>query len=187
MSNKEVVCPDCDANDWDENVSYLSDPPKMRCNSCKGYFTRAQMVEKDYEAPPPPSITAELLMADAELPSGHIYPRAILEAAVKELKPHMTMGKVLGEFDPEDAGPEVKLGDAATVIKTMYFKDDILMADMEIMNTLPGERLKAFLRDGGSIKIVPRGVGEVEENEEGDHMVSEYTMITVDIYSIPPE
>lgn len=178
---KEVVCPSCDANDWHEDVSLLSGVPRMRCQSCNGYFTRDEMVEKDWEEPPAPSITAGFLRA-GENPSGLIYPRELIEEAVKELKPHMTLNRVLGALDPERPDDDtVALGDAAVIVKTMYFIEDTLMADLEIMNTLRGEVLKEYLRAGGEIQVVPRAKGKVVENDEGESVVEEFTLLTVDI------
>jgi hypothetical protein len=185
---KEVVCPSCDANDWHEDVSLLSGVPRMKCQGCNGYFTRDEMVEKDWEEPDAPLITAGILCVGAN-PSGNIFPRDVIETAVKELKPHMTLNRVLGTLDPEDSETTdtVELKDAATIVKTMYFLEDTLMADLEIMNTIPGESLKAHLRAGGEIEVVPRARGELTKNDAGENIVEALTLVTVDIYRAEKE
>jgi hypothetical protein len=141
------------------------------------------MIERDWEEPPAPSITAGILRI-GENPSGLIYPREVVEVAMKELKPHMTLNRVLGGFDPDDLADTVGLKDAATIVKTMFIVEDTLMAELEIMDTLRGEALKVYLRAGGEIQVIPRAKGKVVENDEGENVVEEYTLITVDIHRV---
>lgn len=139
------------------------------------------------EAKPAPVITAELFQVDADLPSGNRYPMNIVMDAIREIKPHMVMGKVLGEFNPPTDAMEVRSENAATLVKNMYFQGDVLMADLEILPTPKGELLKTWLRAGGEIKVTPRGVGSAQvqdESEDEVYVVQSYTFITVDVYPV---
>ena len=135
------------------------------------------------EVKPNPVIQAELFAVDEVLPSGNVYPRDVVLKAISEIKPHLAMNRVLGQFNPTGDDMSVKLTDAATLVKNLYFRDDVLMADLEILDTPRGEALKEYLRAGKQIQVVPRGMGEVDREEE-DSVVRQYTIVTVDVLEV---
>lgn len=143
----------------------------------------SSLMDDEEPKKPNPVIQAEILKVDELSGSGLVYPRDVVEAAIKELKPHMTMNRVLGEFDPPKEDMQVRLSDAATMLKSLYFKDDVLMADLEILDTPKGKLLKEHLRGQNPVLIAPRAFGEVEDVEDGDPVVRKYTIVTVDAFS----
>jgi len=179
------VCPHCESMDWGGSQIFTSGVAQLKCEDCNKYFGDGEQADKEVEdLPPNPTISADILQMDAVTASGNIYPRLVVEEAIMAIKPHMTMGSVLGEFDPESGQREVKLADCATIVKSMYFRDDVLVADLEIMPTPRGELLKTYLRAGGEIQVVPRAVGQVVVNEDDESVVEDYTIITVDIFRL---
>jgi hypothetical protein len=168
---------------WTGSQIFTSEVAQLKCEDCNKYFGDGEQLDKEVEdAPPNPTISADILRTDTVTASGNIYPKIVVEEAIMAIKPHMTMGSVLGGFEPPPEQTAISLRDAATILKTMYFKDDVLVADLEILPTERGELLKTYLRAGGAIQVVPRGVGNTDLNEYGDSVVRDYTIITVDIF-----
>lgn len=132
----------------------------------------------------PITIEATLMPLDRPLASGTIYPREVVEEAVKRLQGPISVKRVLGEFDPKEIGPNVRLADAThTLVKLEVGGDNELIGKVELMKTPAGLELRDFLRAGNRVRLAPRGMGH--RNEEGK--VSDYTLVCVDIVPVEPE
>lgn len=140
--------------------------------------------EKPVEEEKPITIEATLMPLDRPLASGTIYPREVVEEAVKRLQGPISVKRVLGEFDPKEIGPNVRLADAThTLVKLEVGGDNELIGKVELMKTPAGLELRDFLRAGNRVRLAPRGMGH--RNEEGK--VSDYTLVCVDIVPVDPE
>lgn len=137
--------------------------------------------EEKPEEEKPITIEATLMPLDRPLASGTIYPREVVEKAVERLQGPISVKRVLGEFDPKEIGPNVRLSDAThTLVKLEVGGDNELIGKVELMKTPAGLELRDFLRDGNRVRLAPRGMGR--RDDEGK--VSDYTLVCVDIVPV---
>lgn len=130
---------------------------------------------------PDPIVQVELFRVGTVLSSGKTYPKKIIEDAISEIKMFMSAGRILGEFDPDLTNrSHVLPKEASHRVKSLYFKDDLLIADLEISReTSRGQDLIKHLKAGGDILVKPRAIGEFDEAG----VLCEYRLVTIDIYS----
>jgi hypothetical protein len=137
--------------------------------------------EEKPEEEKPITIEATLMPLDRPLASGTIYPREVVEEAVKRLQGPISVKRVLGEFDPREIGPNVHLEDAShTLVKLEVGGDNELIGTVELMKTPAGLELRDFLLKGNAVRLAPRGLGHRGE----DGKVSDYTLVCVDIVPV---
>ena len=123
-------------------------------------------------------VECEILKCDEPMTSGNIYPRAVVEAALAEIAPHIERGEVLGEFDPKDNTSQVMLKDASHVVDKMEMQEDgTVLAKLRLIPTDSGKALVQYIRDEGMIKMAPRGFGNPVDGN-----IESYQIVTVDIY-----
>jgi hypothetical protein len=121
--------------------------------------------------------------------NGRIYPRAILEQAVREVQEDIKARRVLGEFDhPPDA--KIHLDRVSHLITKLWMEGDVVLGECEILeHTEHGRQLKALLEHNVNIGISSRGVGDMEstlyEGEEYYQVMPGYTFVTFDIVAEP--
>ena len=121
--------------------------------------------------------------------NGRIYPRTILEQAVREVQEDIKARRVLGEFDhPPDA--KIHLDRVSHLITKLWMEGDVVFGECEILeHTEHGRQLKALLEANVNIGISSRGVGDMEstiyEGEEYYQVMPGYTFVTFDIVAEP--
>ena len=113
------------------------------------------------------------------------YPFAVLDENVKKLQESIKDRRLLGELDhPSDS--IVHFANASHLITRLWWENNILMGEGEILNTPHGKVLKALINDGVKIGISSRGVGNGKVNENGILVIGEsYKLITFDAVADP--
>lgn len=120
----------------------------------------------------------EILKCDEPMMSGNIYPRKVVEAALSEIAPHIARGEVLGEFEPEETSTRIMLKGASHVVDKLELQENgAVLARVRLIPTDSGKALVKYIRDGGIIKMAPRGFGN-----SVDGKIEGYQIVTVDIY-----
>jgi len=117
--------------------------------------------------------------ADSVNKNKRLYPKKVLDDAVKALVPKINVGQVFGEVDHPGKGGKPK--DTSHILKKLWWDErnpNRLLAEMLILETPSGSVIKEILRAGGrpglssrgrgqSTKVNIKGYGEVERIEEG--------------------
>lgn len=141
---------------------------------------KAQEENKELEEKPV-IIEASLMPLDTPLASGTIYPREVVKAAVERLQGPLSVKRVLGEFDPQEIGANVSLGNATHTLTKLEIRGDEVIAEVELMKTPKGLALAKLLREGNTaVRLAPRGMG-VRDDE---NRISDYTLVCVDIVPV---
>lgn len=103
-----------------------------------------------------------LQRANARNHNGRVYPRAILEKQADVYnRNNVAIKNAIGELDhPESSTVSLERG--ALNITKMWWKNNDLMGDVEVLTHLPnGKILEGYLKHGITIGISSRGLGSV--------------------------
>ena len=109
-----------------------------------------------------------LQRAESKNQNGRVYPREVLLKEVsKYLSEQVSERRALGELDHPDSSV-VNLNNASHNIIEMHWDGDDLLGTVEVLSTPAGNILKELFKSGIKLGISSRGLGSVEEMNEGD-------------------
>ena len=109
-----------------------------------------------------------LQRAEAKNQNGRVYPRdTLVREAKKYAETQIAERRALGELDHPDSSV-VNLNNVSHNILEMHWKGDDLMGTVEVLGTPAGNILKELFKSGIKLGISSRGLGSVEEMNEGD-------------------
>lgn len=134
-------------------------------------------------------ITGLFQEADKRNANGRIYPRSVLESAVRTIQDDLPQRSVLGEFDhPPDA--KVHLDRVSHLLTKIWMDGKKVFGEAEVLDSQPfGRCLRGLFEQGVVPGISSRGVGDMEVSEsngEEEYIVSEgYQFVTWDVVSDP--
>ena len=124
--------------------------------------------------------------AGAKNQNGLVYDKQILLREVdKYITEFVKNGNAYGELDhPESA--LVSLKNASHIIKELWWKGDLLMGRVELLNTPSGNIVKEIIKAGHTIGISSRGTGSVQQTNEGTLEVQpDFELVCWDFVSNP--
>ena len=135
-------------------------------------------------------ITGIFQKADDKNQNGRVYPRSVLESAVKSLQEDLPSRSIMGEFDhPADA--KIHLDRVSHLITNIWMEGKYVYGEAEVLEKMPyGQQLSALLKSGVQVGISSRGVGDMEIVNEGlqdeSYVVQEgYEFVTWDVVGEP--
>jgi hypothetical protein len=125
--------------------------------------------------------------ADAKNRNGRIYPKDVLKREIdKYIENMVDMNRALGELD-HSAESVVNLKNVSHNIKSIYWKGNDVVADLEILDApeFPAGRIAAgLLRRKIPVGISSRGMGSVDEAKDGTVTVNDdFNLLTFDLVS----
>ena len=134
-------------------------------------------------------ITGLFQEADKENANGRIYPRSVLEEAVRNIEEDLGKRSVMGEFDhPPDA--KIHLDRISHLLTKIWMDGNKVYGEAEVLDSQPfGRCLRGLFEQ----KVVPgissRGVGDMEVRESGGDEFYEvlpgYAFVTWDAVAEP--
>jgi len=127
-----------------------------------------------------------LSTADMENGNGRIYPKPLLEDAIRTYNDKVTFGNAYGELD-HDESPEVRMKFASHRIKSLKWVGNSVYGDIEVLSTdeFPCGRIVAGLvKRGMPIGISSRSLGTVR-SEGGKTIVDSLIISCYDFVSNP--
>jgi hypothetical protein len=136
-------------------------------------------------------VTGVFQRADEKNANGRIYPKAVLEAAVKSIQTAIKERRVMGEFDhPPDA--KIHLDRVSHLITKLFVDGKNIIGEAEVMNDdrMPcGAMLSCLLERKVQVGVSSRGVGEMDltmhEGEEAYEVQDGYALVTFDTVAEP--
>lgn len=122
--------------------------------------------------------------ADAVNQNGRIYPRHILEREVENYQRLVDDNRAVGELNHSESST-LALDKLCLVVKKMYWDNNDLRGEIELLNTPPGKIAQTLVEDGIKLGISSRGVGSVYK--DGDYSVvgDDYLLISFDLVVDP--
>lgn len=126
-----------------------------------------------------------LQRAGAENQNGRVYPRPVLEREAKKYdQQFITQNRALGELDHPDSSV-VNLANVSHNIRKIWWKDNDLMGEVEVLSTPSGNILKELLKAGILLGISSRGLGSVKESAAGVEVQDDFELVCWDFVSNP--
>lgn len=124
--------------------------------------------------------------ADTPNNNSRIYPKAILERELGNLKTKLAGRCLLGELDHPSDRSTVNLKEASHIITNLKMVGDEMIGEAEILDTPAGQVAKALIRNKVKVGISSRGLGTVTEMSEGIKVVNEdFRLLTFDLVADP--
>lgn len=122
--------------------------------------------------------------ADAVNQNGRIYPRHILEREVENYQRLVDDNRAVGELNHSDSST-LALDKLCLVVKKMWWENNDLRGEIELLNTPPGKIAQTLVEDGIKLGISSRGVGSVYK--EGDYSIvgDDFLLISFDLVVDP--
>jgi len=112
-----------------------------------------------------------------------VYPVSEISDAVNHLNEQISKGNsVLGEVDhPDDL--KINLDRVSHMIESMWMDGPNGYGKLKILPTPMGQLVKTMLESGVKLGVSSRGSGNV--SEDGNNVVSDFEIITVDVVAQP--
>ena len=108
-----------------------------------------------------------LQRAEAKNQNGRVYPKeTLVREAEKYSSVQIKERRALGELDHPDSSV-VNLNNVSHNVLEMHWKDNDLVGTVEVLGTPAGNILKELFKAGIKLGISSRGLGSVEEINEG--------------------
>jgi len=131
-------------------------------------------------------ITGPFLQGRIKNRNGRIYPVSMLEKAIDSFKKEKMRGVgVGGELNHPQSSIQVDLERVSHYISELYMEGDNGMGKAKIATTPMGEIARSLINDGMVLGVSTRGVGKLNKTAEGDDLVSDFELVTIDIVSDP--
>lgn len=126
-----------------------------------------------------------LQRAGSENQNGRVYPREILEREAKKYtETFINQNRALGELDHPDS-QVVNLANVSHNIRKIWWKNNDLMGEVEVLSTPSGNILKELLKAGILLGISSRGLGSVKESAGGVEVQDDFELVCWDFVSNP--
>ena len=154
-----------------------------------GKGMRAVVEGKGGKEEPVFRITGLFQEGDKENANGRIYPRDILENAVKAIQEDLDRRSVMGEFDhPPDA--KIHLDRISHLLTKVWMDGKKVYGEAEVLDNQPlGRCLRGLFERKVQVGISSRGVGDMEVRESGGEEFYEvlpgYAFVTWDAVAEP--
>jgi len=127
---------------------------------------------------------------DGKNQNQRVYPGDILVREVENYKKQFIENKSsFGELDHPDT-PIIRLKEVSHIITEVWWNDNLLKGDLNIIDTPNGKIAQSILRAGGRLGVSSRSLGSVEkvrneENEAYDKVGNDLELICWDLVSNP--
>jgi len=117
--------------------------------------------------------------------NGRIYPKNIMEKAVKRyVDEQVSQKRAVGELNHPE-GPTVNLDKVSHLITDLKFEGNDVMGKAQILDTPMGKIVKGLLEGGVQLGVSTRGMGSLEQRNGTMYVRDDFILNTVDIVQDP--
>lgn len=123
--------------------------------------------------------------ADLKNRNGRIYPKAVMESAVKAYQPLIEGKRALGELNHPNH-PQVNLERASHIIESLKFDGNNVIGKAKLLEGTPMGKIAIGLIEGGvQIGVSTRGLGSIVEQNGTKVVQNDFNMSAIDIVGDP--
>jgi len=117
--------------------------------------------------------------------NGRIYSERILRREIENYQTIIEQRRSTGEIDHPDTSI-VSLKDASHMVLRTWWEGNEVWGTIKILKSTPkGKILEGLLKDGVSLGISSRGLGSIEETNQGIIVQEDFQLLAFDIVSEP--
>lgn len=143
------------------------------------------LVEKNENGEKSYVIEGIFAQSDKKNRNGRVYPREIMRKAVnKYVEEQVRTSRAVGELNHPD-GPTVNLDKVSHLITDLRFEGTDVMGKASILDTPMGKIVKGLLDGGVKLGVSTRGMGTLEQKNDGVYVKDDFMLATVDIVQDP--
>lgn len=159
--------------------------PQLLIDCCNGSGLELKLLTESTTHGGLAKFAGKFQEAEAINKNRRMYPRNVLDENVKKLAEAIAGRRLIGELDhPSDS--IVHFANASHVVTKLWWEENVLMGEGEILSTPSGRILHALIENEIPIGISSRGVGQGTTNEDGILVIGEgYKLITFDAVADP--
>lgn len=148
-------------------------------NNVKCIVEKKEDGEKNY------IIEGVFAQAESKNRNGRIYPKLIMEKAVKKyVTEQVSKDRAVGELNHPD-GPTVNLDKVSHKITELQMDGNNVMGKARILDTPNGKIVKGLLEGGVQLGVSTRGMGSLEPRGNTMYVKDDFMLNTVDIVQDP--
>jgi hypothetical protein len=149
---------------------------------CQDLLTEA---EKKFVANGGLMLSGLMQMAETKNGNGRVYPQAVLEKEIKNYKRLVEAKRALGELDHPDS-QIINLNNVSHQVTDIWMEGKKCMGKIKVLETPSGKILRSLVESGISLGISSRGLGSINEKQDGTIMVEDdFQLICFDMVSEP--
>ena len=149
---------------------------------CQDFLTEQEkrMVNEDGAV----FLTGIIQCAEQKNGNGRIYPEGVLRREMQNYQKIINENRALGELDhPEDS--VINLRNVSHMVTKCWWDGNQVMGKIKALDTPAGNILKSLATSGVSLGISSRGMGSVQESQQGTIVEDDFQLICFDIVSEP--
>ena len=128
--------------------------------------TQTDILTENYKPGQILKVRTLLQRADVTNQNNRVYPKAVLEPRIEDYIETFVPDMSYGELDHPDSSV-VEAKNASHTIDKIWWNKHEVWGDMEILPTPSGNIVAAIFNRGKTLGVSSRGLGSVEELEEG--------------------
>lgn len=132
-------------------------------------------------------IEGKFLSADKPNRNRRVYPRGVMESAVKNYEKEFINNKrALGELNHPTNGPSVNLDKACHIIESLSFDGSDVYGKARVLSTPMGEILKTLIDEKVQLGVSSRGLGSLKKLSSGlNEVQNDFYLAAVDVVNDP--
>jgi hypothetical protein len=143
------------------------------------------IVEKKEDGEKNYTIEGVFAQADNKNRNGRIYPKPIMERAVKQyVDTQVSKKRAVGELNHPE-GPTVNLDKVSHLITDLKFEGNDVVGKAQILDTPMGKIVKGLLDGGVQLGVSTRGMGSLEQRNGAMVVKDDFILSTIDIVQDP--
>lgn len=127
--------------------------------------------------------TFKLIPLDQTLSSGRVYPRKVIEEALEEVKHDLSARRLVGEMGVVQDS-KIHLDNVSHLVTDLRIEDDILVADIEFLDSPKGKFIQEYMEKKGRITAHPRWKADLRDIGDGKWTVENLTIISIDVEAV---
>ena len=143
------------------------------------------IVEKKEDGEKKYVIEGVFAQTDKKNRNGRVYPKPIMEKAVKNyVDTQVSKKRAVGELNHPE-GPTVNLDKVSHLITDLKFEGNDVVGKAQILDTPMGKIVKGLLDGGVQLGVSTRGMGSLEQRNGAMVVKDDFILSTVDIVQDP--
>lgn len=147
-------------------------------------FTRQQISESIEQNSGRLVVKGILQKASEQNQNGRVYSRNLLEREATKYNELIDDRRALGELDHPESSV-VNLQNVSHNVTKMWWEDNNLVGEVEVLSTPSGNILKELFKSGITLGISSRGMGTTREHEGKTIVNDDFELVAFDFVSNP--